>query len=149
MTAELLECEDWPAFKNGQGYGMKAVNGKAVGAHRLAYCNSNNVSLESIAGLCVLHKCDNPSCVNPEHLELGSRDTNNKQRASRGRSARDIPSKQVFSPAQVATIQKRFSPKRVGISAPDGVVALSREYGVDPNVIHKVIRGTYVCTREI
>ena len=40
-------------------------------------------------GLCVLHKCDNPKCINPNHLELGTLKENVRQRDTRGRTSRE------------------------------------------------------------
>lgn len=116
---------------------------KTIGYHRLVYINHHNLTLQDIAGKCVRHTCDNRRCVNPHHLVLGTLADNNRDRAERGRSARHVPSRQSLSREQVATIQLRYDPTRVGVAAPNGVVALARDYDVDTNVIYKVVRGEY------
>lgn len=75
-------CWLWLRTTNEQGYGRLYVNGVRVYAHRLAY----ELSKGSIAeGLVVRHKCDTPSCCNPEHLVLGTRAQNANDRDRRGR----------------------------------------------------------------
>lgn len=63
-------------------------NGKAVYVHRFAWELAFGPIPE---GMCVLHRCDNPPCVNPEHLWIGTKADNNRDRASKGRSfMRDV-----------------------------------------------------------
>ena len=63
------ECWLWMATKNGDGYGRFRHNGNLVGAHRLSY----EMCIGPIPdGKQVLHSCDVPNCVNPEHLFLGT-----------------------------------------------------------------------------
>lgn len=72
----------------GIGYGYLQHEGKQVLAHRLAYCQANDLPLEDIAGQVVRHKCDNPKCVNPDHLEIGSQADNMTDKVQRGRALR-------------------------------------------------------------
>jgi hypothetical protein len=67
----------------GIGYGRLSVNSKRVLAHRLNYEYTHG-SVPN--GLCVLHICDNPRCVRVEHLFLGTRADNNKDRTTKGRT---------------------------------------------------------------
>lgn len=56
--------------------------------HRVAYCEHHGLLLDSIKGWYVLHSCDNPRCVNPAHLRLGTHQDNMDDRRTRQRGGR-------------------------------------------------------------
>ena len=68
-----------------RGYGRFRYKGRMVLAHRLEYCKANKLDLEDIDGLVVRHKCDNPQCINPDHLEIGTQADNIRDMNERGR----------------------------------------------------------------
>jgi hypothetical protein len=76
------ECWEWPT-KSKFGYGGLMYKNKYYKAHRVSYEVFNGPIAN---GLWVLHKCDNPKCVSPEHLFLGSRSDNMKDCYKKGRS---------------------------------------------------------------
>lgn len=78
-------CWLWTGAKNRQGYGVFSEAGRASGttlAPRYAWEFFRDVIPD---GKCVLHKCDTPACVNPEHLFLGTRSDNNQDMIAKGR----------------------------------------------------------------
>ena len=83
-------CWPWTAKKDCHGYGHfwlgKFGNSRKEGrAHRISWM----LQFGDISdGLCVLHKCDNPGCVRPDHLFLGSRRDNVADMVTKGRQAR-------------------------------------------------------------
>jgi len=68
---------------NVRGYGQLHLAGKMVRAHRLSYELRHGPLPE---GSCVLHECDMPSCVNPDHLKVGSQTENMRDKGLRGRN---------------------------------------------------------------
>ena len=81
---DKTRCWEWTgSIDRSFGYGTFRLDGKSIKAHRASY----QLFREDIGDLFVLHKCDNPPCVNPAHLFLGTLDDNNKDRAAKGRSA--------------------------------------------------------------
>lgn len=83
-----MNCKIWDKSRRPDGYGEVNFQGKTTRAHRLAYVNANGLTLADIQGKVVRHKCDNPSCVNPEHLILGTHLDNTRDRIERNRGAR-------------------------------------------------------------
>jgi len=81
-------CWPWVAGKSGCGYGTLGVNWTDQYVHRLSY----EMNFGPIPdGMCVCHHCDNPPCVNPLHLFLGTVGDNVRDMVQKGRWRRPIP----------------------------------------------------------
>ena len=81
MLLNTTECRLWKYSKDKDGYGLLKVNGKTTRAHRECYRAAFG---EIPKGLLILHKCNNPSCTNPEHLYAGTQKQNMEDRALAG-----------------------------------------------------------------
>lgn len=78
-------CWLWNRYVQSLGYGQAEVCGKIWLAHRLSWTVYRGVIP---AGLLVLHRCDTPLCVNPQHLFLGTHQDNTDDRVAKGRFKR-------------------------------------------------------------
>jgi hypothetical protein len=85
------ECWEWQGYK-AKGYGQMMVNQIAYYAHRLVYglTYPNTITFKAPADKnlkqFIMHKCDNPACCNPKHMQLGNQSDNNKDAKAKERS---------------------------------------------------------------
>ena len=82
------ECWEWQAYQDRHGYGHTQYENKLQYAHRVSYkihCG------EIPKDMNVLHECDNPACVNPKHLFLGTQADNIDDMINKGRNSAPPP----------------------------------------------------------
>ena len=122
------ECWLWSAGTC-SGYGHFSVGNKTYKASRISVFLRDG---RDPGGKQVCHKCDNPSCVNPHHLWLGTAKENNRDKTIKGRQARETRhGRAVLDVQDVIAIK----------SSPKNTVELAREYGVKNNTIGRIQRG--------
>ena len=80
-------CWNWSKHRDSKGYGKLTLNYKILYAHRVSY--SRYIG-EIPKGMHVCHKCDNPPCVNPDHLFLGTCSDNIQDMYNKGRHSRKL-----------------------------------------------------------
>lgn len=127
------QCWVWKAATNGKGYGKFSIaRGKWDYAHRVAYRLYKGEIPEQ---MCVCHSCDNPSCVNPAHLWLGTQKENMQDAIAKGRHL-GPPSfvggqhpRQKVSEIQLLEIKKR-------IANGESPFHFHKEYGVTWSAIY-------------
>jgi hypothetical protein len=138
------ECWAWVGGKSRKGYGLFHPKDHTMHAHRFSWVLENGEIPDS---LLVLHKCDNPSCVNPKHLFLGTNKENMEDMTRKGRRVGIRLGKSNF----VALGDKNPSTK-----IPDSEIhkiktkygsgsytyrTLAHEYKVSISQIQKIVRG--------
>jgi hypothetical protein len=98
-------CWEWRGRRMPKGYGKLNRGTKTVYAHRLAFELRNGPIPD---GLYVLHKCDNPPCINPDHLFLGTQADNVRDRDTKGRGnfRNNLPHAKLRPPPEDATFDE-------------------------------------------
>lgn len=132
-----MDCINWHLFIDKHGYGIAHVGKRTVFAHRLAYCNDRKIRLEDIDGKVIMHTCDNPACVNPEHLKEGSQRENMEDMAEKNRSCiGEKNPRATLSVNQCIEIVRDYEPYKKGL-----VKIMAEKYGVSERNIRKVATG--------
>ena len=135
---DIGPCVEWTGAINASGYGNVRIDGKVMCVHRDAYRSYYGLSWEDIKDLIVRHKCDNPCCANPFHLELGTKYDNAWDRQKRGRGKQPKGQDHVLAKLtneQVLEIRSRYVPNCLI----NGGRALSREFKISQPVVQKII----------
>ncbi len=126
-------CWLWTGNRDKRAYGRFSVSAaKNAFAHRVAWEYVNGPIAD---GLCVCHRCDNPPCVNPAHLFLGTHAENLHDAERKGRLvfARHLNK---LTDEQKSDIRAMFVRGKVGEAK-----AFARRYGVSKQTIHRVVYG--------
>lgn len=132
------DCIIWHGATAGKfKYGQLKVNGRMQRCHRLAYQVSKG---EIPSGMLVMHTCDRPACINPEHLVLGTQKNNMDDMRAKGREPANKGEQNGRSiltttdVAEIRSVYKRYCRKF-------GAPALAKKYGVGTQAILDIIHG--------
>lgn len=126
-------CWEWAGKRNSYNYGILYLGGKKVGAHRYFYGLHKGIIPKKMF---VLHKCDNPPCVNPEHLFLGTQRDNMQDMAQKGRSCKfENNHSAKLNKKLVTEIRKKYKRQSRIINQR----TLAVEYGVSKGTVQKIL----------
>lgn len=126
-------CWPWTGYKDRCGYGIFYFNGVNIPAHRFSYLmHKGNI----FKNLLVLHSCDNPRCVNPGHLSLGTVKDNIQDKVNRNRQYR--PQGEKSPNAKLTEKQVREILKKQNHFSQ---IELGKEYNIRAQSIGKIING--------
>ena len=128
------ECWEWTGAKNQKGDGMiRCGQRKLIKAHRLSW----ELCVKKIPfGFQVLHHCDNPSCMNPKHLFLGTNQDNVNDKMKKGRFPNFVGENNPCSKLteyDVILIRRLYEPRKYS------QYRLAREFGVTRGTISKAL----------
>lgn len=123
------ECWNWMGAKHPFGYGKIWTGERFKPSHHVSFILADNSIPD---GMLLRHKCDNPSCVNPNHLEIGTTLDNIRDKMERKRGNNGVKHGNAkLTDADVLAIR---SSKEKGIK-------LAEHYGVSPSVISTIKSG--------
>jgi hypothetical protein len=123
---KLTGCWNWILSKTESGYGTITYKSKYYRAHRFSYMTFVGEIQE---GMIVLHSCDNPACVNPEHLSIGTNLDNSRDMVKKGRQRKTV------SDIDVERIRRDMRPSRIAC----------KEYGIKKSQFNAIRCGTRRC----
>jgi len=146
---QTRDCWIWLKGKKGKGYGSFYV-GRINGvkhqeyAHRVSWELANGPIPDKID---VLHRCDNPPCVRPDHLFLGTQLENNRDCIKKGRAIAGRANRKL-TPEQVREIRENYSltthpikNAHRGQPNPNSQMSLAKKYHVTRELIRETVKG--------
>lgn len=129
------ECWHWIGLKSKYGYGKMCINSKNLTAHRFMYEMING---DIPSNMFICHKCDNPACVNPNHLFLGNVRDNTVDMVQKNRApnykGNNNPRSKITDKIVLEIYNKA---KYSGIS----YNKLAREYKISASLVSEIMRG--------
>lgn len=129
-------CWEWQAGKERFGYGLIGVAGFTMRSHRLSFILAKGEIRQED---CVCHSCDNPPCVNPNHLWIGSRANNFWDMVTKNRNfaLSSVGESNFKSKLTEADAAKIIELAKAGVTVSD----LMKQYDLSRSGIHNLLRG--------
>lgn len=136
------ECWLWTGARKHGNYGHLSLNGRFVGAHRVAYFLVHGIDPQALA---VCHHCDNPPCVRPDHLFLGTIRDNHQDMIQKGRQALP-PRRAGEANGQARLTADDIKQIRALYAAGDRQKSIARRFGISRSQVGNIVRGE--CWRD-
>lgn len=135
----MTKCIEHTQQGNKAGYGIKHYKGRNHTLHRVVYMQHNNVEPDELYGEVILHTCDNPRCINPEHLVRGTQWANLKDMDTKGRGKfrGEDHGQCKLTDDEVRYIRDNYTARSVENSG----VALAAKFGVNKATISEIVHG--------
>lgn len=130
-------CWEWVGALNSDGYGVIDVNGKTKRVHRIIFLLVKGISLEPEQKVC--HKCDNPVCVNPNHLFIGTQKDNMSDMLIKNRASNYFTKKGVEHPNSKFSSNDIKKIKQMSKTLSQQKIA--EQFGVVQQTISRIITG--------
>ena len=128
------DCILWKGCCGSDGYGSVTIGGIQYRAHRIAWEKANKQKIPE--GMWVLHHCDNPRCVNPAHLFLGTAKDNIQDCINKGR--RNTPYGSIHHAAKINEKQAPEIKMMRGIKLQKEV---ANKFGISVSNVSRIMRG--------
>ena len=123
-------CWEWQGALTKCGYGNVGIRGKNFRAHRLSAAFYNGFDMQSEMLIC--HHCDNPKCVNPDHLFVGTDKDNSRDMSRKGRAGR-----------KKVTAEQALEIKTLFCTKQQTAKQLSKTYGLNESTIRRLAQGKF------
>lgn len=135
-------CWEWTKCVQANGYARIRLGSKTQYAHRIAYSAFTGVSITSDMFAC--HKCDNPRCVNPEHIFIGNHADNTADARAKGRLSNGDKHARLVCGERGGGAKltwKKVSKIRALSASGVRTKAIAARYGVDVSTVRLVLRN--------
>lgn len=141
VERDVAGCWKWIGASLPRGYGRFYYKGKARYAHRVSLMMFGNVDVPD--DKLVMHSCDNPNCVNPDHLSIGTQFDNMRDASKKGRTINPSDWKGTKNPKSKISDSQRLEIISKSIKGEKNR-SIANEYGVTITRVQQIIKDSKI-----